>query len=502
MLKYAIIALIGCCCVFARSQSSIVFSKTFQTKKRNVPIAILNNHPGYFHVLRYNKIVHDFVIERRGKPNAEILAFTALKLDSINTAAFNYEKLDYQLFEVDYKLYFIFEKVLNHKHTIYLKIIDTTGRTSGFTELGNLEKEAAAIDLRFKFERVANNNLLIVGEVDYSNGVTKKAVTLLDLKTLKPIWIKKIPHHNSVTEITNGFTTNANNDLFYVHYLIKSLFMVKRGVTEQRIIQEFGPVSVVRSNSESKEIEKHVLSLQKVEAIYNATLVPYNNDVVYTGHVVSEDIGKHVYLHTERVDHNNQKVYAINNDLSSEVNDQLTFYDGTDYKDAGYKNYTLKKSFLNGGRLFYITERKQENSYKELLVWNIDLESGKAIPRVVPRKIFYFDDRTRFRKLGECMPVFKNNLLNIYILEEPSNFKTPPEGFKYHDYRKQTSVWGGNVVNFTTGDNAAFTKKLIYANRNFDLIPLDYTSECKTDEAFYFNEGKLEKFGFISLTSP
>ena len=72
-------------------------------------ITIINNHPNFFYLLRFNKEVHDLTIERRSKPAAEILSFCPLKLDSVNADWFDYGKLDYLFFEHRYHVYFFFE---------------------------------------------------------------------------------------------------------------------------------------------------------------------------------------------------------------------------------------------------------------------------------------------------------------------------------------------------------------------------------------------------------
>lgn len=500
MKKYAIIALLSFCCIFVYGQSPISFSKTFETKRKNVPVAIINNHSNYFHVLRYNKVIHDFTIERRNKPNANVLAFTPLKLDSVNANWFNYEKLDYLFYEEDHKIFFIFEKVLNTKRTVYLKIIDSLGKSTGFIELSSLEAEPG-VGLKFSFTKGQNHTLLLVGEMSYQNGLTKKSAVLFDTKILKPVWIKKLPYENSTSEITEGFATNKSNDLFYIHYKIKSLALFKRGPVEERIINEFGPISIIKSFSGSKAISQKILALERIEAVYSATLIPEKNDIIFCGHVIEEDFGKKTYLHVERLnDSINSVVYKHKHNLPAGVSEQLTFYDGNDYKDPAYKNYRLKNVFVSESDVFLISERREENYYKELLSWKINLATGELINmNVIPRKIFYFDDRTRFKKLGECMSTFKNGILRSYVLEHPKNASVMSENFKFHSFKKQTNLWEGKMMCYSLAEGKAYSKNLLYSNGNYDFVPMFYFTEWLSDEVFYFNEGKYEKFGFISL---
>lgn len=299
MYKYAIIAFLSCCCIFVSAQANIVFSKTFDSKRKNVPVSIINNHSFYFHVMRYNKAAHDFTIERRSKPNAAVLAYTPLRLDSVNVDWFDYEKLDYLFFEFNHKVYFVFEKVMNRKHTIYLKVIDTLGKAGGFTELSSMEGEPG-VGLKFSFSRVANNNILIVGEMSYTNGITKKTAVLFELKSMKPVWFKKLPHENSSTEVSDGFTTNSYNDLFYIHYNVKSRTVINREDMNTTIINEYGSVSVIKSLNDSKEISEHILGLNKIEEVYAAKLVSTEDGVIFVAQVVENDFGKKPYLQLKK----------------------------------------------------------------------------------------------------------------------------------------------------------------------------------------------------------
>lgn len=497
MYKYAIIAFLSCCCIFVSAQANIVFSKTFDSKRKNVPIAIINNHSFYFHVMRYNKAAHDFTIERRSKLSAAILAYTPLRLDSVNVDWFDYEKLDYLFFEFNHKVYFVFEKVMNRKHTIYLKVIDTLGKASGFTELSSMDGEPG-VGLKFSFSKVANNNVLIVGEMSYTNGITKKTAVLFELKSMKPVWFKKLPHENSYTEISDGFTTNSFNDLFFIHYNVKSRTVINRDDMNTTIINEYGPISVIKSLNDSKEISEHVLGLNKIEAVYAAKLVSTEDGVIFIAQVVENDFGKKPYLHVEKINSTHNVMYIRKNNFPLKIAEQLTFYDGTNYKDAAYKNYSYKKSFLGKSNLYFITERKDENYYKELLNWNVDPTNGELLSlNIIPRKVFYFSGRTRFKNLGECMVTYKNSYPVFYVLEDSKNSSNTSEGFNFHSFNKQNGLFGGNVVSYVSTINNKLDKKLIYNNTNFDLVPVLYFSENATDDVFYFNEGQYEKFGFL-----
>ncbi|MGZ4041778.1 MAG: hypothetical protein ACXVO9_01165 [Bacteroidia bacterium] len=526
MIKNAIIALLSCYCIFVYSQPEIHFTKAFEAGKKNIALGIINNHPNYFHVLRYNKAAHDITIERRDKPNGHIIAFTPLKLDSVNSSLFNYENLDYLWYEVDNKLYFVFEKVLNTKRTIYLKIIDTLGKSSGFIELSSLQAENGAA-INFMFSKGGNeNSVLVIGSMAYPNGITKKTALLFNTKTLKPEWIKKLPHEVTMAELTDDFMTNEENDLFYVHYKIRAVevaheipsiysslnpgmqrklrtagYVNEPSIIKEEVINGFDKISLIKSFSASKEIIAHDLGLKNIDAVSSATLLPLGEDVIFTAHVVENDFGPKPYLHIERLNSTLNKIIFIQkHEFSAPIIQQLTFYDGTDYKDPAYKHYGLRKSLIADNQLIYVSERKDENYYKELLSWRLNNETGELLKlEVIPRKIFYFNGRTRYKKMGECMMSFKNDTMNFYVLEDPDNIKKASASFNYHNFDQQENLWGANVIRYNSAMQGPTNKQNIYTNKNYDLIPLFYESSYQKDELFYFNEGTYEKFGFISL---
>jgi hypothetical protein len=67
--------------------------------------------------------------------------------------------------------------------------------------------------------------------------------------------------------------------------------------------------------------------------------------------------------------------------------------------------------------------------------------------------------------------------------------------------KKQMRIGGGIIVK-NVMSAAGITRTTLYRNKGFNLIPLNYTGENKTDDVFYFNKGKQEKFGFISSGNP
>ncbi|MCW3077382.1 MAG: hypothetical protein JWO32_1991, partial [Bacteroidetes bacterium] len=202
----------------------------------------------------------------------------------------------------------------------------------------------------------------------------------------------------------------------------------------------------------------------------------------------------------EKLNEELKQIYRHKYEYPPGAYDQLTFYDGNNFKEPAYKKYNLNRCLVIKDKLCYISERKDESYYKELLMWQLNIQTGQLEKmEVIPRKIFYFKDRTRFKKIAEGMITYKNDSLRVYVLEDPKNNLITPKLFKFHDFEKQTNLWGGNIVRYSSSVKKETTKNLIYANRNFDLVPMPYSSMTEDDEVFYFNEGNYEKFGFISL---
>src|SRR5690606_23576421 len=115
--------------IFSGLGSQPELSKSFPTPRKSIPLQIHCDSGNHFYMLRYNKMAHDITIERRRKSDASIVAFTPLKLDSVNANWFNYEHLDYIFFEKNGSFYFVFERVLNSQSKIYMKKIDTLGKS-------------------------------------------------------------------------------------------------------------------------------------------------------------------------------------------------------------------------------------------------------------------------------------------------------------------------------------------------------------------------------------
>jgi hypothetical protein len=503
MFRVAIVTFLVSYCTSLSSQP--IYSREFEARKKNVPLSIINNHPNYFYLLRYNKSAHDITIERRAKPSAEIISFTPLKLDSLNADWFDYEKLDYLFFENNYHTYFLFKKVLNSKKEIYLKVIDTTGKSSGFIQLAAIEKEQGVINTDLEFKRTTSKTILIIASQVYNNFAEKKVVLLFDIEKRKIIWTKKLPFENSNTGYSSAFECNDANDLFYV--LIKSQVVSykRKNINHTQVLVPvlfYDSLSVVSYLNNSLPIKKSA-AINNFFGLNTVRLIPHKESIILNAHFSKKDsIGnEYSYFFNQKFSHDlaNENYITIT-PLNNSMTKSLTFYDGTDLKNVSDKEYSFFEKFQCPPYEFQILERVEEYYRKELIVCKNDLVTGKVIAqKIIPRKIFSFQGRTRFKNIGYAMPFIYNNNLNIIVLESPQNFSKDPNDFDYHNFKKETNLWYANLVMYVLNTEGFLEKKLIFKNSNFDVVPMPYQSIDAKDIIFYLSGSGKEKFVILKL---
>lgn len=498
MLRAGVIAFLIFYCSSFFSQP--VFSRDFEARKKNVPLAILNNHPHYFFLLRNNKAAHDLTIERRAKPSAEIISFTPLKLDSINANWFNYDNLDHLFFEHNYHAYFLFEKVLNTEKTLYIKIIDTLGKATGFIQLAKLEKEKGVTAIDFEYKRTANNNILIIASQTYGNFLIKKTALVFDVEKRKIVLTKKLPIENDATGYSTAFEVNPANDLFFV--LIKAhIVSYKRKYVDHAQIAVpvffYDTLNIVAFLNNSPFPLKRNLAINNLTGLKSIRICAKENISVIAHVSMQQKAGENnTYFLDQKMSKDlANDMYAVLTPLDSSITERLTFYDGTDYKEASDKDYTFFKNFTNNETDLQLVERIEDYYYKELLLLQSDLQTGKVVHQtIIPRKVYSFKGRTRFKNVGWVMPFIYNDKLNIVVLESPANFKKEPKDFNYHRFKKETNLWRSNLVMYSIDSNGNSEKKLLYHNNNFDAVPMFYEAENCGDLIIYLNNSKAEKF--------
>ncbi|MBA2611660.1 MAG: hypothetical protein H0U95_06810 [Bacteroidetes bacterium] len=505
MLRIAIITFLVSYCAGFFSQT--IYSRDFEARKKNVPISIINNNSNYFFLLRYNKVAHDITLERRAKPSAEIISFTPLKLDSVNADWFNYEKLDNLFFEHNYHVYFLFEKVLNTKQTLYLKIIDTLGKSSGFIELATIEKEKGVTSVNFEYKRTLNNSILIVATQTYGNFAAKKIALLFDLETRKITWEKKLPIENDNTGYSIAYECNKNNDLFCVFVKAHIASYKRKYMNHAQMMVPvlfFDSLSIVSFlNNNSSSVKKKLVATN-LSSLNSILLFPVNNDLVINAHITKEDASGEVniyFLNQKLSADLSKEFYSVAAPLDDSIKIALTFYDGTDYNSAGEKEYRHFINFQENNFNYRLSERVEDYYSKELLVWKNDLETGMVSgQKIIPRKIYSFQGRTRFKNITKAMPYVYDNKLHVIVLEATQNLKKDPNQFNFHRFKKEASLAKSNLVLYTLNTNGILEKKLIYHNANFDAVPMNYQSDKQEELILYLDGGKREKFAILKLS--
>ena len=489
-------------CAFSFSQE-LLFSRNFQAIKKNLAVAILNA-PDRFYVLRYNKDVHDLTIERRAKPSAEITGFTPLRMDSVNASWFNYEKLDYLFFEQHKKIYFVFEKVVNTKKTVYLKIIDTLCKSSGFIELAELSLDKGIQDFGFTFKITAGNNILLVASQTLLNGTVKKTVYLYDLEKRRMAMVRKLPLENEVSGYSKAFEFNAAGDLFYVLDKMRFVSFKRKYVQQAQVnvpVFFHDSLTLVSWPAQAQTIGKAPL-LTNASLLNNISLFPGSGGVLVTAQVSlqsSDTTEAKVYFFSQKFKTGLElQSPAEITALSPALEQVLTFYDGEDDKRAAGKEYPLIETVAAGELNFHVSERREERFRKELLVWQIQASTGHITAQyLVPRKMFSMGF-THFNNEGGAMLASSGDQLNVVLLEAPANFKKSAAEFRYHRFKKVTNMYGANVVRYIIGQGST-EKKLLYRNGDFDLVPLIYRSNGQADMIFYLSSGNFEKFAILKL---
>jgi len=454
--------------------------------------------------LRYNKAAHDITLERRANPGAEIISFTPLKLDSINANWFNYEKLDHLFFERDHHFYFLFEKVLNSKKTLYLKIVDTLGKASGFIELATLEKEKGVTDITFEYKKSFNDNILIIASKVYGEFAVKKSAILFDIENRKIAWIKKLPVENAAYGYSNTFECNEENDLFCILTKAHVATFKRKYMNHAQMmvpVLHFDSVSIVSFlNNNSFPIKKQI-AVNDLTGLKSIRLVTSKQQVSVIAHFCKEDKnGKNsIYFLNQKFSTDlTNEFYATVTPLDATLKESLTFYDGTDYKEASDKDHSYFVNFKLKDHDLQISERVEEYYCKELITWQSDLQTGEiSMQKIIPRKIYSFQGRTRFKNSGKAMPFIYKDKLHVMVLETPANFKKDANAFDYHHFKKETNLWRSSIVMYVLGTNGNLEKKLVCRNTNYDAVPMHYTANNSNEIILYLNNSKSEKFIFL-----
>ncbi len=484
----------------------IRYSQSFECKKKNVPIAILNKHPDFFYLLRYNKSFHDFVVERRQKESGELVKATALGLDVINANWFNYEYLDYIFHELNGKLYLIFEKVLIDKREIYFRSIDSLGRPGEFTLLAALDKGPGVEDINFEFKLCGNDKVLIVGTEMLNGGRSKKLAIWYDLIAEEVIWAKKLPLEWAAAGYSGFHETNSKGDLYYLYYRSRVLDYARKYMEHTQAlvpILEYDIVAMACMPAGSKTVITEPLSFTVGNLNYASITVDTSHVLLsmnYSAPDTIKESTEHLYFYNQRWTAGfKDSLYAVETPMNTPLEQQLNFYDGMDFSSAAYKEYPLLERRLSGSKAYFLSGRNDGDYFKEMFLAQLDVLSGKIVAQnLIPRKIFFFGERTRYKNLGICNTADLREGFCCFVLENPANLTIGAKDFKYHKFVKQGTFNAGNLIAYVLRQDGSMEKKLIHGAENFEYIPVP-TENAHKELLFYLSSGKWERFAFLSV---
>lgn len=492
-------------CAFSFSQNP-TYSQRFETSRKNLPLEFLNNHQHFFYLLRYNKEAHDLFIERRAKPGGEMLVFTPLKMDEVNASWFDYQNLDYLFFEHHKSLYFVFEKVLNNRISLFMKVIDTSGRSSAFIELAVNERETSTKDFGLEFKTTADNNLLIVTSQVYQSHTSKK-VMLYDIEKRQFIWTRKLAPETAASGYSSSYETNSRHDLYYTRVKSKIVSTQRRYMNHMQVdmpVYFYDEVNLeALLNTDPVSFQTQPL-LSNVTAFSGAQIFTDTSNVsvhCWYGVAKEETNNSKVFILSQAFDANlQQHIYQHTVALPDSIEEQLVFFDGGDYSHPSKKEYYMEKPAVNNRSPWLSVTRTEQDSYKEAVIWSLDWQSGRIHkPIIIPRKIYGFGKRTRFRHASDFVKFFSNNDPCFVVAEAPSNFEKQAQPFNFKRYKAENNLWKANIVLYKVKENGRVEKILLHANETYNLIPLPYHSKTNSDAVFYLTNGKYEKFLILSL---
>jgi len=483
----------------------LIYSRGFPVIPKNLPLQIHNTSNGYFYVLKYNRKAHDVTLERRAKPSAVILNFTPLKLDSVNSELFNYSSLEYLLFEHKHKMYFVFKKNLNKRKSIYLKSVDSTGKASGFKEVCSLNWENTLLDFEFEWSGVYQGKLLLISTQKFFNQSTKKTAILFDVEHKQLVWSKTLPLENSLTGYSKGFCLNEKQDLFYVMVKSKILSYKRKYIKHSQIMVPemwYDSLHLVKISLQHNQIVRIPL-LQEFNALHSLNLKCDSNGVTVLAQVAGnkDSSSSTIQLFSYRCsDLFNTPGKAHFWPILPNIYNRLRYYDGTDSDLPAQKEFVFLNELSNEKYTYHLTERKEGDVYKELLLWQIQNSNGDLKNQyLIPRRMLSSETWSRYSEIGKAGTCVTVSNYHVFMAEAYSNTYTDPNKVDYYQLKKKASLGNCYLILLTPENNGTLTKLKLHHNHEFDFIPLTYTSSENRDVVFYFTNGKQEKFAIYHL---
>ena len=387
---------------------------------------------------------------------------------------------------------------------MYLKIIDSTGRSSGFKQLAIIEKDKTTEDIKFEFKITGQNKILIVAIQDYIVGSRKKVVLLYDPIKQEQTWVKKLTPENLETGYSDGFECNSNNDLYYVMRKkrvsgYKRRYMDHRQVLVPFFSHEF--IALVKSPENSTNLIKTEIAVKYISQMYGLTLCTDDKDLFLALHFSRYDAfgAEKVFFLTQKWNKDLSKsTYSKIVPLEERLEKQLTFYDGGDSKNAADKEFSILNRFRSDSLFYILSERKEQNYYKELLLQKIDLNSGAILNQeIIPRKVLYYQDRTRYKNVGEGIRSYCKQKYQILLPENVRNFEKAPQDFRFDKYKRVNTAAEGKLAAYVLSSSGNLEKRIVAIDEEYTVVPLK-TQSNQCDVIVYLNDNEYEKFAILN----
>jgi len=497
MIRGAIILIFLNYCAFLFSQQPD-FTAHMECSRKNYPIQIINNHKDYFHVLRYNTDIHDFSLEQRHKPDGRILAFTPFGLDSINAQWFNYENLEYLIYEKGNKLYFLFEKELNTKKMLYLKVIDNKGRASGFIKIAEVEYESSMARFDLIFKR-AGDKILAITSREYYDGSSRKTVMCYDPEKRNMVWTRSLPLENLQTGYSVTYELSGSGDLYYV-LLNKEISSYERKFINPGQVMvpvyHYNFSTLVRISGDEQITRSRLLG-EDLTALNSICIVPGDSSVAVMMHCARPENSERSRVFFVSQFYNKDLSVNIRNKvtpLDARLDKQLTFYDGTDFDLPAAKDYSFRTMLCDSTSCFTLSQRIDGTYYKEMVLWKVNLGSGDVLNQeILPKKTYYYEELA-VKASVQCK--ISDGVFYAFLQEKDANAETNTRDYNYKEFKGGS---GGDLICYQISKSGEYKKRSIYVNDYFKWQPVLYQSTLN-EWMFYLRKGKLETFATWPLS--
>lgn len=453
-------------------------------------------------MLRHNRKAHDLTLECRSSANAGILFFTPLRLDSINSKHFNYAKLDYRLIEYRQNLYVVFVREFNQSKTLFFTRIDSLGKKGPFIEVLGITREANWEDFDLKLHDAGNGRLLIESHILYTQNNQKKSILCYDLAEQRRLWSLQLPPENQLSGYSTAFAADEQA-LYYIMLRSEITGYIRKYDKHRQLLLPdlFHDSLYLAKLSLDGKVFRKSPCLSALNQLHSLRVQSDSNFLrlyAQVSRTVSVNEESKLLFYAAAFEKTELRPFHENYfPLSENLNKRLTYYDGTDSEQPADKDFTMLKEWQTGTRYLQLTERKEGGVYKELLLWEYDVEKHRLINSfLIPRRMLSSETWSKFPDIGEALLSGPNEDLSIYLAEAPENSRIDPNTAEYYDLVKRSSIRGCNLVQYRITANKQLEKKILYRNAGFDFIPTRIEYSGQGPPIFYLSNGKQEKFAW------